>query len=171
MANPFAAYLETKVLTASPLQLVHLAYEGAMESVADARSALAAQDIHGRVRAITRAQQIITELQTALNFEQGGELSTRLASLYVYVQQRLNDGNFQQADQPLAEVHSLLATVDEAWKQLADGTAAVPERVAAAPVMPEAVPAQPEPEPIPAVASPWMTESPAYSYVRSAYTL
>jgi flagellar secretion chaperone FliS len=155
MANPFAAYLETKVLTASPLQLVHLAYEGAMESVAEARSHLAAQDIHGRACAITRAQQIVTELQASLDFERGGEISTRLASLYEYMQQRLNAANFEQKDEPLAEVHQLLATVNEAWKELAADTAT------------ESVTSSPAASP-----SAWMTPEPAtYDYARSAYTL
>jgi flagellar protein FliS len=153
-----------------------------MESVANARRYLAEHNIHQRVSAITRAQQIITELQTSLNFEQGGEISTRLAGLYDYIQRRLNDANFQQSDEPLAEVHGLLATVDEAWKQLADGMAPVSEPVpVAVPVpapAPEPVLTSPwasvpqEPEPVaPPISNPWMTESPGYSYIRSAYTL
>jgi flagellar protein FliS len=145
-ANPFAAYLESKVLAASPLQLIHLAYEGTMDAITEARRHLAEKNIHGRVQAITKAQQIITELQAALNFEQGGELSTRLASLYEYAQRRLNEANFQQVDEPLAEVHRLLETVDGAWKEIAAAETPQPQ------------------------SSPWMTPD-APIYRASAYTL
>jgi flagellar secretion chaperone FliS len=127
MANPYTAYLETKVLTASPLQLVHLAYESAMQAVSEARAHLAERNIHARVRSITRAAQILTELQASLDFEQGAELSTRLAALYDYMQRRLNYANLQQADEPLAEVYKLLETVDEAWKELASSEAVTPD--------------------------------------------
>ena len=119
MANPLAAYLESRVHSASPLQLVHLAYEGAMEAITEARRYLAEGKIYERARAIGRAQQIIRELESALDFKHGGELSKRLAALYDYMQQRLIEANFKQADQPLAEVHNLLETVGEAWKELA----------------------------------------------------
>ena len=126
MGNPYSAYLETKVLTASPLQLIHLAYEGVMNSIAEARQHLADRNIHARVRSITRAEQIVTELQLALDFERGGELSVRLAALYDYIQRRLNHANLEQTDAPLAEVYKLLETLDEAWKEIAAPEAALP---------------------------------------------
>lgn len=119
MANPFTAYLESKVLTASPLQLVHLAYEGAIEAIAEARGHLAEKRIVQRVNSITRAQQILMELKAALDFEKGGDLSTKLDGLYEYMLRRLNDGNTQQMDEPFAEVQKLLETVDEAWREVA----------------------------------------------------
>jgi flagellar secretion chaperone FliS len=130
-SNPFAAYLETKVLSASPVQLVHLAYEGAIEALSDARSHLAGKRIQERVRAITKVQLILTELQNSLDFNQGGDVSIQLGRLYDYMQRRLTEANFKQIEEPLSEVQGLLQTLDEAWKEIAaKGTpspAAVPE--------------------------------------------
>jgi flagellar protein FliS len=117
--NPFGAYLESKVLSASPLELVSLAYEGAIEAVGNARVCVREKRIRERARAITKAQLIIRELQRSLDFEQGGDLSPQLSRLYDYMQRRLIDANFQQAEEPLAEVETLLETVLESWRELA----------------------------------------------------
>ena len=158
MANPFSAYLESRVLTASPLQLVHLAYEGAIEAIVEARGHLAGKRITDRVTALTKAQKILIELQTSLNVEQGGELGKQLARLYEYMQVRLNDGNFKQADEPFAEVQGLLETLDEGWKEIAAADTTVVTAAAASSSS------------YGAPNSSWMTaDEPVYS--RSGYTL
>lgn len=118
MANPYSAYVESRVLTASPVQLVHLAYQGAIEAIVEARRHLAAKRIRERGQAITRAQLIITELQSSLDHRRGSDLSTRLASLYAYMQRRLREAHIKQLEEPMAEVQNLLETIDEAWKEI-----------------------------------------------------
>ena len=109
------AYLESRIETANPIELVRLLYQGATAAVTEARRHLAAGDIGARSRAITRAYAILTELSASLDHRAGGDLSLRLTGLYDYMQRRLLEGNFQQADPPLAEVLGLLTTLGEAW--------------------------------------------------------
>jgi len=111
------AYLESKVLSADPLELVRIMYQGALEAVANARRRLAENDVLGRSREITRAHAILTELALSLNHEAGGDLSRNLAELYDYMQRRLLEAHLQQSDAPLAEVAKLLATLLEGWNQ------------------------------------------------------
>ena len=125
-SNPFAAYLETKVLSTSPLQLVYLAYEGAIEAVTEARGHLQQKRIHERAHAITRAQLFIAELQSALDYDKGGSLSVQLARLYDYMQRSLIDANFKQIEQPLADVQGLLETLASAWKEIAEKESDLP---------------------------------------------
>jgi flagellar protein FliS len=151
MANPYTAYLESKVLAASPLELVHLAYEAAIDTLAEARDHLAGKRFLLRIQAITRVQQILIQLQSSLDFEKGGDLSANLRSLYSYMLSRLNDGNRLESDEPFAEVEHLLRTLDEAWKQIAAGDSAA----AAATV---------------SGSSPWMmTSEPAPVYTAAGY--
>jgi len=109
------AYLEGRVLSADPLELIRLLYQGCINAVRDARRMLADGDIAGRSRAITKAFDIIAELMNSLDRERGGEISRRLALLYDYMQRRLTDANLRQADAPLAEVLGLLSTLAGAW--------------------------------------------------------
>jgi flagellar secretion chaperone FliS len=147
-SNPYGAYLESKVLTASPLQLIHLAYEGAIEAIANARVHVSEKRILERSTAITKAQQIIMELQASLDYAKGGDLSVRLGQLYDYMQRRLIEANVKQIDEPLADVQGLLTTLDEAWKEIAGAETPVTHSAATAA----------------SGASPWMThESSVYS--------
>jgi flagellar protein FliS len=109
------AYLESRIESADPIQLVRLLYQGATAAVREARSHLAAGEIAERSRAITKAHTILTELTLSLDHQRGGDLSTRLAQLYDYMLRRLLEANFRQIDEPLAEVLGLLATLGEAW--------------------------------------------------------
>ena len=109
------AYLENRVLSAGPVELVALLYQACTARVREARIHLEAGRIAERSRAINRAHEILNELATSLDFDRGGEISTRLAHLYDYMQRRLLDANLEQADAPLAEVLGLLATLSEAW--------------------------------------------------------
>jgi flagellar protein FliS len=114
--NAHDAYLESRVLSADPVELIHLLYEAAIEAVREARRYLAEGEIAARSRSITKAYGILQELVAALDHERGGEISGRLGQLYDYMQRRLLEANFQQTDQPLAEVLGLLATLAEAWQ-------------------------------------------------------
>ena len=109
------AYLESRVLSADPLELVRLLYQAALGAVGDARRFLGESRIAERARAISKAAAILIELSASLDRERGGEISSRLAALYEYMIHRLLDANLKQSDEALAEVSSLLATLSEGW--------------------------------------------------------
>ncbi len=112
------AYLESRIEAADPIQLVRLLYQGAISSVKNARSHLAAGRIVERSSSISQAHAILSELAASLDHKCGGELSLRLAQLYDYMQRRLLEANLQQKDEPLAETLGLLATLGEAWEDI-----------------------------------------------------
>jgi flagellar protein FliS len=131
-ANASAAYLESRVLSASPVELIRILYESASGAVRDAREHLAAGAIAERSRSINKACGILAELIASLDRERGGEIAGRLGQLYDYMYARLIEANRLQADAPLADVQGLLATLEEAWG--AAGPAAETALPAAAPV-------------------------------------
>ncbi len=113
--NGHDAYLESRVLTADPVELVNMLYQACIQAVREARRHLAESRIAERSREINRACEIVIELATSLDHERGGEISQRLALLYDYMQRRLLEANMQQSDAPLADVLGLLSTLSEAW--------------------------------------------------------
>ena len=114
------AYRQGRILTADPLELVRLLYQGAVDAVTKARTHLAKGEILERSAAVTRAMEIVTELNGSLNHADGGEISRNLERLYAYMLQRLLEANLKQIDKPLAEVLGLLTTLAEAWTTIAD---------------------------------------------------
>lgn len=112
------AYVENEVLQADPVSLVRMLYHGAIAAVAKAREFVRQRDIRGRSTQITKATEILNELTLSLDRQKGGEIARNLAELYDYMQRRLQEANFRQIEEPLAEVEGLLATLLEAWEQL-----------------------------------------------------
>ena len=124
-------YLESRVLTADPMELVRMIYQHALDMVRDGRRFLANGDIAERSKALCRAMNALSELDKSLDHNRGGEISQNLARLYQYMRTRLTVGNMNQADAPLAEVEELLTTLAEAWNGASSQLA--PEAAAAAP--------------------------------------
>jgi flagellar secretion chaperone FliS len=111
-----SAYLESRILTADPLELVRLMYQAAISEVRNARFHLANGNIRPRSQAISKACAILTELTVALDRKATGEYAERLADLYGYMTRQLMDANFRQQEEPLAEVLGLFSTLLENWE-------------------------------------------------------
>ncbi len=93
-------------------------YLKAITEVREARRQLAEGNIALRSKAISKAYEVISELDASLNME-AGDLSKRLRALYGYCLVRLLDANMHQQDEPLAEVLGLLSTLSEGWQAIA----------------------------------------------------
>jgi flagellar protein FliS len=113
-------YLEEKILTAEPVELVRLLYQTAIASVREARAHLRAGRIAERARSNASAYAAIAELNGSLNLLAAPELAGRLRGLYNYMEGRLVAANLEQSDAPLEEVLCLLNTLAEGWTAAAE---------------------------------------------------
>lgn len=111
-----SAYLESRILTAGPMELIRLMYQTAIAEVRTAREALAKRDIRERSRAITKVCDILSELIVGLDRKAGGDYAQKLGDLYGYMMRQLTEANFKQRDEPLAEVLKLFTTLLENWE-------------------------------------------------------
>lgn len=114
------AYLESRVMAATPLELVTILYEHAVQALEDARRYLAEGNIEARTAAISKAIAIISELHSSLDHTAGGEISTQLASLYRYMNYRLSIANLQKKAEPIEEVEKLMRTLAEGWNAISN---------------------------------------------------
>jgi len=101
---------------ADPLELVHLLYEAAIDAVREARRHLAEGEI--AARCVPSPGHSHSAELVAASITIAAARSRTPGALYDYMQRRLLDANFRQADEPLAEVLGLLATLAEAWQEL-----------------------------------------------------
>lgn len=114
-------YTEQTVTTGNPAQLVLMMYEAAIRGVEAAEHQLhrAEGPDYGVVnRELGRAQQVLTELELALDHENGGAIAASLQSIYIYARQRLIDANVAKDATHLPEVKEILRGLGDAW---ADG--------------------------------------------------
>jgi flagellar protein FliS len=116
--NPYEDSLEIRVLSATPLGLVTLLYEGAIAAVRAARNHLSKGDIRPRSRAVTKAVNILIELENSLNHSADRELCARLSGLYAFMRQTLLEANYHQTEAGLITVEELLVSLGESWVQI-----------------------------------------------------
>jgi len=110
-------YREMEVKTADQFELVLLLYKGAAQHLSRAKNHILQKDIENRLKALNKAAAMIGELQTALDFEKGGEIAASLNQLYSYMLNRVWIANSKQDSAPIDEVLTLLSTLQSAWEQ------------------------------------------------------
>jgi flagellar protein FliS len=113
--NQHHEYITQRVQTASPLELIRILYEAALQTVDEALRALQSGDILGRGRAVTKTIEILSELQIALRYDVQKEYCSTLAGLYGYMQSQLIRAHSEQSESLLLEVSRLLHTLLEGW--------------------------------------------------------
>ena len=117
-------YRNTELQSRTPLELVAMLYDGAIRFTTQAREAVQRRDIPARREAVSRAIAIISELQSTLDVERGGEVAASLDRLYAFVIERLLAASFKQDPAPLDEVLAVLNTLREGWSAIAAPRAA-----------------------------------------------
>jgi flagellar protein FliS len=90
-AKQTASYREMEVTNASKEKLVVFVFEQLVVNLERARIAMERQDIELRVSSLTRARNIVSELLSTLDFEQGGKIAVQLADLYQFMLYELVD--------------------------------------------------------------------------------
>ena len=117
------SYRQTEIQSRSPLELVVMLYDGALRFTADAREAMVRHDIRTRQQNLSRALAIVSELQSTLDMETGGEVAQHLDKLYGFVRDRLIDASVNQDLQPLDEARRVLTTLREGWLAISRASA------------------------------------------------
>ena len=107
--------VESGVMGADRTQLVQMLLDGLIESMTVAeghinRKAIAEKSFH-----LTRASRIVLGLQSALDFEKGGDIAKNLNELYGYVTKRLLHVNIKNDIEALREIRHLISEIREAW--------------------------------------------------------
>lgn len=126
MRSPAESYakvsVEVAVESSDPHRLILMLFDGAISAVSLARIHMNAGEIAQKGMAISKAIDLITNgLQASLDMTAGGDLAERLAALYEYMAQRLLIANLKNSVAALDEVSELLASLREAWAEIAPG--------------------------------------------------
>ena len=121
-ARGINTYRQTEIQSRSPVELVVMLYDGALRFTADAREAMVRKDIKLRQQNISRALAIVSELQSTLDMDSGGDVAAHLDKLYGYVRDRLMDASIKQDVRPLDEARRVLTTLREGWIAISRAT-------------------------------------------------
>ena len=119
------AYQENRVMTQTPGRIVVMLYEGAVKFLKQAIREMEAGQYIEKGKSINRAVDIIQELNVTLNMEAGGEIAKNLRQLYAFMLDRLFQANIRKDAGMIRETIKVLEGLNESWKAVASGKAAV----------------------------------------------
>jgi flagellar protein FliS len=136
-ATPANPYLQTKVNTASPVELRLMLFDGAVKFLQQGIDGLERKDYEASYNGISRCQNIVMELMNALRPDQSPDLCEKLSALYTFMYTRLVEACTERDAEKAREVLKLLHYERQTWVMLMDQLAS--ENAAAADV-PAALP-------------------------------
>ena len=110
--------LKTRLASADPFEVTQMLMEGALESMKIAKINIQNNDLENKSKFIAKATSIIDSLRLSLNHNVGGELSSNLESLYVYMSDSLLESSINNDIAKIEEVVELLSDIKVAWDQI-----------------------------------------------------
>lgn len=115
-----SAYRNATVMGSSREQLVVLLYEHLLAALRRAAMQIRASDIEGRATSLERASDIVFELLSALDREQGGEIAGRLSALYAWFISEISAIGRNPDEARLERLTTLVASLHASWASAAN---------------------------------------------------
>ncbi len=110
---------QTQLTDASPHKVIQLLMAGAIDRLIKV-SAMMENETGQHHDILANAIDIILALNSALDMEKGGEISTNLNALYDYMQLQLVQANIERDHKKVDEVIELIKTIKDGWDQISD---------------------------------------------------
>lgn len=108
-------YLESKIMSAKPEELTYMLYEGLVKFIKKSIMYLEEDNFQEVNYNAQRAQAIIDELRSTLNFEV--PLSKNLDSLYEYISYKVMNANINKSENEFKEALELAEEFKDTWRQ------------------------------------------------------
>lgn len=116
LPSAYTQYTNNKILTASPMELTLMLYEGAIKFCNIAMAAVEQKDIPKAHTNIIKVQNIITYLRETLDMKY--PVAQEFENIYVYLLSRLFDANVKKDATILKEISVNLHAVRDTWKEV-----------------------------------------------------
>ena len=114
--NRYAAYQNSKIMTASPAELTLMLYDGAIKFCNIAIAAIEKNDIEKAHNNIIKVERIINEFQATLDHKY--PVAKDFDNVYRYLKRRLLEANMKKDAEILEEILGHLRTMRDTWKDV-----------------------------------------------------
>lgn len=114
--NAATAYQNSKIQTATPSELTLMLYDGVIKFCNIAILAIEEQDITKSNMNIIKAEKIIVELRSTLDFKY--PVAKDFDNIYDYVYRRLVEANIKKDKEIMEEVLTHLRGIRDTWKEV-----------------------------------------------------
>lgn len=114
--QPYQAYQNNAVNTASGAQLTLMLYNGCVKFIQQGMKAMNEEHFEEKNTAIQKAQDIIQELM--LTLDQTIDISNQMLPLYEYVHHQLQQGNMKNDPSLLEDALGFVIEFRDVWKEV-----------------------------------------------------
>lgn len=114
--NPYAAYANSKVMTASPAELTLMLYDGAIKFCNIAIIGIQENDIEKAHNNMIKTERILCEFLETLDHKY--PVAKDFENVYRYLIRRLHEANIHKDEEILQEVLKHLRTMRDTWKEV-----------------------------------------------------
>lgn len=114
-SNPYNAYKNTQIKTASREQILLMLYDGAIRFMKQGKKALKQENHELAHDKLLKSQDIITELMASLDMDIGGEIAEDLYSLYDFILHNLVQANVEKNAKRVDQAMDVMSDLNEAW--------------------------------------------------------
>ena len=118
MQKASVAYMQTQITTTNQGELLLMLYAGAINFLVRAREEIEKKNYAEKGMLISKAMDIIAELDGSLNMEKGGELSKNLHQLYMFCNSHLLKASIKMNAKFVDDVVNILEGLRSAYAQV-----------------------------------------------------
>ena len=116
MMNAYAQYSNSRILTASPSELVLMLYEGAIKFGNIAIMAIEQRDVQKSHTNIIKVQRIVDNFRATLDMKY--PVAEDFDRVYAYLQGRIIDANLYKDKAIMEEIIGHLRAMRDTWKEV-----------------------------------------------------
>lgn len=113
VSNPYEQYRQQGVMTASPMELTVMLYDGCIKQLKIGKTGIEGKDFELTNQALQKAQDIIGELANSLDM--GVEMSQGLLDLYDFFLNQIIAANINKDAALIDPVVELMKELRDAW--------------------------------------------------------
>ncbi len=110
-------YQDNAVRGATPLELVVLLYDSAIEDMRRALVAMKGSDIEARASEIGHALMVLQQLQGTLDFERGGSAAKQFEQFYNLIRAKLLEAQMRGSADLMQQQIRYMSEVRDCWAQ------------------------------------------------------
>src|SRR6056297_3024950 len=118
MQTAARAYMQTRVHTTSQEELIVLLFDAGIRYLEQAQREIKEKNYAQKGILITKALDVVNELDSSLNIQKGGEIAQNIHSLYIFCQTRLLRANMKMDTAIIDEVIQILEDLKSAFEDI-----------------------------------------------------
>lgn len=116
LATPYDRYKQQGVMTANPVDLIVMLYDGCIKQLKLSSMAIEDKDFDKANVCMQKAEEIIMELINSLDFHY--PIANELLSLYDFVLNEMIQINMEKETTRMASIIDILSSLRDSWSQI-----------------------------------------------------